>query len=60
MADLLKLTDRDRATTVAEGIGAIIDGLWLRYALTGKPDNPEQPRAITRAYFENAIGFDRA
>ena len=35
---------------LAEGIGAMIDGLWLRYALTGKPNDPETPRALTRDY----------
>ncbi len=52
--DLSKIMDRNRATALAEGIGAMIDGLWLRYALTGKPSNPEHPRAITRRYFEAA------
>ena len=54
MFDLVKLMDRLRAERLAEGIAAMIDGLWLRYALTGKPDDPEHPRAITRAYFESA------
>ena len=54
MHDLRKLMDRDAAARLAEGIAAMIDGLWLRYALTGKPDDPEHPRAITRAYFEAA------
>jgi len=54
MFDLVKLMERQRAEKLAEGIAAMIDGLWLRYALTGKPDDPEHPRAITRAYFESA------
>ena len=54
MHDLVRLMDRPRAARLAEGIAAMIDGLWLRYALTGKPPNPEHPRAITRAYFEAA------
>jgi TetR/AcrR family transcriptional repressor of bet genes len=52
--ELSDLMDRQKAEALAEGIGAMIDGLWLRYALTGKPDNPEHPRAITRRYFETA------
>ena len=55
MHDLVRLVDRPRAAGLAEGIAAMIDGLWLRYALTGKPPNPEHPRAITRAYFEAAV-----
>lgn len=54
MHELVQLMDRPRAARLAEGIGAMIDGLWLRYALTGKPDDPEHPRAITRSYFEAA------
>lgn len=52
MHDLRKLMDRDRAEHMAEGIGALIDGLWLRYALTGMPRDPHHPRDLTRAYFE--------
>ena len=33
----------------------MIDGLWLRYALTGKPGDPETPRALTRDYFAAAL-----
>ena len=58
MAELSKFMDRKSSAKLAEGIGAMIDGLWLRYALTGKPENPEHPRAITRSYFEAAAGFD--
>lgn len=54
MFDLVKLMDRPRAAHLAEGIGAMIDGLWLRYALTGRPGDPEHPRGVTRAYFEAA------
>ena len=42
----------------------MIDGLWLRYALTGKPANPETPRALTRDYLAAALArtsnLDRA
>ncbi len=43
------------ALRLAEGIAAMIDGLWLRYALTGKPDHPETPRALTRDYLAAAL-----
>lgn len=48
--ELRRLVPEAQAPRLAEGIGAMIDGLWLRYALTGKPDNPETPRALTRDY----------
>lgn len=53
--DLLRMTARCDAERIADGIGAIIDGLWLRYALTGKPDDPEAPRALTRDYFTASL-----
>ncbi|MBC8036315.1 MAG: transcriptional regulator BetI [Rhizobiales bacterium] len=54
MYDLVQLMDRPRAAHLAEGIGAMIDGLWLRYALTGRPGDPAHPRFVTRSYFESA------
>jgi len=55
MFDLRKLMTSGEAARTAEGIAAMIDGLWLRYALTGKPDDPEQPRGLTRDYFAAAL-----
>jgi TetR/AcrR family transcriptional repressor of bet genes len=52
--DLCKLVGREQAGKLAEGIAAMIDGLWLRYALTGKPDDPGHPRLITKSYFASA------
>ena len=46
--DLRRIAPEAEALRLAEGIAAMIDGLWLRYALTGKPANPETPRALTR------------
>ena len=48
MHDLLKITGRQRALQIAEVLGAMIDGLWLRFALLGSPGEPEIPRALTR------------
>lgn len=53
--DLKRIMPDHRALKLAEGIAAMIDGLWLRYALTGKPDDPETPRALTREYFAAAL-----
>jgi TetR/AcrR family transcriptional repressor of bet genes len=53
--NLIPLIGRERADEVALGIGALIDGLWLRYALTGRPNDAESPRALTRAYADAMI-----
>ena len=53
--DLRKLMPVSAAHRTAEGIAAMIDGLWLRYALTGRPEGPEEPRALTRDYFASAL-----
>lgn len=53
--DLRRLVPEEEALRLAEGIGAMIDGLWLRYALTGKPDHPETPRALTRDYLHACL-----
>ena len=53
--DLTALVGKNSARSVALNIAALIDGLWLRYALTGRPDNPETPRALTRDYLDAKI-----
>ena len=53
--DLKRLMPQAEAARIAEGVAAMIDGLWLRYALTGKPDDPETPRALTRDYVGAAL-----
>jgi TetR/AcrR family transcriptional repressor of bet genes len=53
--DLRRLVPEPEALRLADGIAAMIDGLWLRYALTGKPANPETPRALTRDYLAAAL-----
>jgi TetR/AcrR family transcriptional repressor of bet genes len=53
--ELRRLVPELEARRLAEGLAAMIDGLWLRYALTGKPDEPETPRALTRDYLEAAL-----
>jgi TetR/AcrR family transcriptional repressor of bet genes len=58
MHELRRLVCESEARRISEGIGAMIDGLWLRYALTGKPDNPETPRGLTRDYL--AASLERA
>ena len=53
--ELRRLVPEEEAQRLAEGIGAMIDGLWLRYALTGKPRDPETPRALTHDYVLAAL-----
>ena len=53
--ELRRLLPAPEAFRLADGIGAMIDGLWLRYALTGKPDNPETPRGLTRDYLASSL-----
>ena len=53
--ELRRLMPEHEAVRLAEGIGAMIDGLWLRYALSGKPDHPETPRALTRDYLAASL-----
>jgi TetR/AcrR family transcriptional repressor of bet genes len=53
--ELRRLVPEAEAPRLAEGIGSMIDGLWLRYALTGKPHHPETPRALTRDYLAAAL-----
>lgn len=60
MHDLRKLMGSTRAIRLAEGLAAMIDGLWLRYALTGRPKDPERPRAVARSYFEAACRYHGA
>lgn len=52
--DLRKLMDEAAARRLADGIAAMIDGLWLRYALARQPPDPAIPRALTREYFAAA------
>ena len=53
--DLRRIVSEADALRLADGIAAMIDGLWLRYALTGKPANPATPRALTRDYLAAAL-----
>lgn len=53
--ELRLIVSEPDARRISEGTGAMIDGLWLRYALTGKPDHPETPRALTRDYVSASL-----
>lgn len=50
MSDLRALVPPADAARLADGIAAMIDGLWVRYALFGGVDDPMIPRSLTRDY----------
>ena len=59
MSDLRALVPPQEAARIAEGIAAMIDGLWVRYALMGGVDDPLIPRTLTRDYLTAALAqFD--
>jgi TetR/AcrR family transcriptional repressor of bet genes len=55
--ELRPMMSEAEAQKIAEGIGAMIDGLWLRYALAGKPQDPETPRGLTRDYLAASLHY---
>jgi len=57
--DLAPLVGKTAARPVALSIAALIDGLWLRYALTGRPGNADTPRALTRDYLDAKLAAMR-
>jgi TetR/AcrR family transcriptional regulator, transcriptional repressor of bet genes len=50
--ELKWLADGPRAAEIADVLGAMIDGLWLRYALLGRPRDPAIPRLLARRYLD--------
>ncbi len=52
---LRALLPPDRAERVASGLAAMIDGLWLRFALTGAMDGSEA-RAVALGYLDAELG----
>lgn len=52
---LRALLPAERADRVASGVAAMIDGLWLRSALTGAADGREA-RAIALSYLDAELG----
>ena len=55
VSDLRALVPPPEAARIAEGIGAMIDGLWVRYALMGGVDDPLIPRTLTLDYLTAAL-----
>lgn len=44
-----------RAERLAEGVAAMIDGLYLRYALTAARVDPAHPRRLVRDYLDSQL-----
>lgn len=61
---LNQLLPGPEARRIAAGLAALIDGLWLRCALTGGALAPDEARAIARDYFSTQLaaarGMDQA
>jgi TetR/AcrR family transcriptional repressor of bet genes len=60
MHDLRKLTSRAAAIRISEAVGAMIDGLWLRYALMGRPESHEIPRLLTRDCLDGLLAREKS
>lgn len=57
LAALMPLAGKRDAARIAEGTAAMIDGLWVRYALTGGTDDPGHPRRLTRNYLDAELAL---
>lgn len=56
---LNRLLPGAEARRLAAGLAALIDGLWLRCALTGGALAPDEARAIARDYFTTQLAAAR-
>ena len=54
--DLRPSMPRSEACRVADGIGALIDGVYLREALAGRPTSPEAAIALVEDYVDLQLG----
>ncbi len=55
VAALKYLTDHDNAYQIADGLGALIDGLYIRQALVHEVADGAQATAICRTYLNNSL-----
>jgi TetR/AcrR family transcriptional repressor of bet genes len=54
--DLKGLVPPAEAERIADGLGALIDGVYLREALRGRPTHPEAAIAIVEDYLDGELG----
>ncbi|MEY8709220.1 transcriptional regulator BetI [Mangrovibacter phragmitis] len=55
VAEFRKVMPQPQARVAGYGLSALIDGLWLRASLSGKPFNRVQAMAIAMVYIDNAL-----
>ena len=54
-SEFRRFLPKDAARIAAKGMAGLIDGLWLRSALSGKPFNREEALQITYRFIESQI-----
>ncbi len=54
-AEFRREMPREKARLAAYGLAALIDGLWLRIALSGKPFNPDAASALTTQFIRQQL-----
>jgi TetR/AcrR family transcriptional regulator, transcriptional repressor of bet genes len=59
MSGLVFLLDRAAATRAAEGIAAMIDGLYIRHALKDQPPAAAAAIALVEDYLESKLSEDK-
>jgi len=57
--DLSVLVPRKTARRIAQGVGAMIDGLYIRQALQEHPPNRSQARTLTLNFINQSINSER-
>jgi len=54
-AEFRRELPREQARLAAHGLASLIDGLWLRAALSGKPFNPDVARTLTTQFIRQQL-----
>ena len=54
-AEFRRELPREKARLAAHGLASLIDGLWLRAALSGKPFNPDVARTLTTQFIRQQL-----
>jgi TetR/AcrR family transcriptional repressor of bet genes len=54
-AEFRRELPREQARLAAHGLASLIDGLWLRTALSGKPFNPDVARTLTTQFIRQQL-----
>jgi TetR/AcrR family transcriptional repressor of bet genes len=55
--ELKSLLDRDQAELVANGIAALIDGIWLRGTLNPQGIDADKARTVIGDYLDKQLTF---